>query len=147
MSQSTQRLRRYLRRDTAATTAEAKAREPAARGAREASRAVGSGRSDTRYDALTVEQVLAHLGELTPAGLAKLDRHERANQDRPAVRARIDALLDTEPWPGYDELDVPALRTALDTADRERLDSVLEYERAHQNRAGVLLAAQQAPER
>lgn len=48
---------------------------------------------------------------------------------------------------GYDQLDVPAVRAALDIADREQLDIVLAYERARRNRADVLLAAQQAPNR
>ena len=138
----TKKLLRYLGRDTAATTAEANAREPAAREAREASRTAVAA-PDTRYDALTVEEVLARLGELTPTGLAKLDRHERGHQNRPAVLAGIQARQNTEPWPGYDELDVPAVRSGLEAADRERLDIVLAYERAHRNRAGVLLAAQQ----
>lgn len=146
MTQSIQKLRRYIGRATAATTAEAKAREPAARGARGAARTAAAGLPDTRYDALTVEEVLARLGDLTPTGLATLDRHERAHQNRPAVLARIRALSDTEPWPGYDDLDVAGVRSALVAADRQRLDIVLAYERAHQNRAGVLLAAQQNPE-
>lgn len=91
--------------------------------------------------------MVGHLDELTPAGLATLDRHERAHQNRPEVLARIHALLNTEPWPGYDQLDVPAVRAALDIADREQLDIVLAYERARRNRADVLLAAQQAPNR
>jgi hypothetical protein len=95
------------------------------------------------YDALSVEEVLGHLDKLKPDVLAKLRVHERAHQDRATVLARIDVLLDSEPWPGYDALDVDGVRSVLDEADRERLATVLAYERAHQNRAGVVLAAQQ----
>jgi hypothetical protein len=99
----------------------------------------------TRYDALAAEEVLAHLGELAPAELAKLGVYERAHQNRAAVLADIDARLDNEPWPGYDALDVTGIRAGLNGAGRERLATVLAYERAHRNRAGVVLAAQQHP--
>ena len=59
------------------------------------------------------------------------------------VLADIDALLGNEPWPGYDGLDVDGVRFGLDGAARDRFVKVLAYERAHQNRAGVVLAAQQ----
>ena len=77
MSQPTQRLLRDVARGTAATTAEAKAREPAARGARGASRTAAAGIPNARIDGL--------VGDLTPAGLAKLDRRERAHQNRAGV--------------------------------------------------------------
>jgi hypothetical protein len=47
--------------------------------------------------------------------------------------------------PGYDDLDVPGVRSGLEHAGPERMGSVLAYERAHKNRAGVVLAAQQQP--
>ena len=136
MSQSKGKFRQFLGRGKAATTAEAMAREPAAR--REARAAA----APTAYDGLTEEDVLAHLGELTPAALAKLGDHERAHQNRGEVLAGIEARLDHEPWPGYDDLDVTGVRSGLD-AGRQRLDTVLAYERAHKNRAEILLAAQQ----
>jgi hypothetical protein len=134
MSKSTKKFMRFVGRGPAATTAEAKAREPEARGARAAG-----------YDALTVKEVLANLQGLPPADLAKLGDHERSHQNRAAVLAGIDALLGHEPWPGYDDLDVTGVRTGLNGAGRERLATVLAYERANKNRAGVLLAAQQSP--
>jgi hypothetical protein len=100
-----------------------------------------------RYDKLSVEEVLAHLDELAPADLAGLGAHERANQNRIALLAPIDALLGNEPWPGYDDLDVDGVRFGLDGAGRDRFVRVLAYERAHKNRAGVVLAAQQKPGR
>jgi hypothetical protein len=136
MSQSKGKFRQFLGRGKAATTAEAMAREPDAR------REVRTAATPSAYDGLTTEHVLAHLDELTPAALAKLGDHERANQNRGAVLAGIEARLSHEPWPGYDELDVTGVRSGLE-ADRERLDTVLAYERAHKNRAEVLLAAQQ----
>ena len=144
MSQSKGKFLQSLGRGKSATTAEAKEREPAAR--REARGASRPAAAPAAYDRLTVEEILAHLGVLTPAALTKLGDHERAHQNRRAVLAGIEARLDHEPWPGYDALDVTDVRAGLD-AGRQRLDTVLAYERAHQNRAEILLAAQQrAPE-
>lgn len=89
--------------------------------------------------------MLAHLGSLAPKHLAVLGDHERAHQNRVVVVSEIDARLDNEPWPGYDDLDVDGVRFGLDGADRDRYVMVLAYERAHRNRAGVVLAAQQKP--
>jgi len=136
MSQSKGKFLQYLGRGKAATTAEAMASEPGAR--REARPAA----APAAYDRLTVDEVLAHLGELPPAALAKLGDHERAHQNRGAVLAGIEARLGHEPWPGYDALDVTGVRSGLG-AGRQRPDTVLSYERAHKNRVEVLLAAQQ----
>jgi hypothetical protein len=95
------------------------------------------------YDGLSVEEVRGHLRTLSPADLAALGEHERANQNRRAIVADIDALLDRELWPGYDGLDVDGVRFGLDGAGPDRISAVMAYERAHQNRAGVVLAAQQ----
>ena len=67
--------------------------------------------------------------------------------NRVTLLAQIDALLGNEPWPGYDALDVDGVRFGLDGARRDRFVTVLAYERAHKNRAGVVLAAQQNPAR
>jgi hypothetical protein len=96
-----------------------------------------------RYDRLPVDAVLAHLDELTPRDLAKLGDYERSHRNRAAVLADVDARLGQEPWPGYDELDVDGVRFGLDGAHEDRFVMVLAYERAHRNRAGVVLAAQQ----
>jgi len=96
-----------------------------------------------RYDKLSAAQVCSHLTGLPATDLIKLGHHERTNQNRVVVLADIDALLGNEPWPGYDGLDVDGVRFGLDGAARDRYVKVLAYELAHQNRAGVVLAAQQ----
>jgi len=96
-----------------------------------------------RYDKLSAAQVCSHLNGLPATDLIKLGHHERTNQNRVVVLADIDALLGNEPWPGYDGLDVDGVRFGLDGAARDRYVKVLAYELAHQNRAGVVLAAQQ----
>ena len=95
------------------------------------------------YDKLHIDSVLAHVDKLAPKDLAKLGDHERTHQNRTKVLAEIDARLGHEPWPGYDGLDVNGVRFGLDGADPDRFVMVLAYERAHLNRAGVVLAAQQ----
>jgi hypothetical protein len=59
MSQPTHRPLRYIGRGTAATTAEAKAREPAARESRGASRTAAAGLPNARLDAVTAEELRA----------------------------------------------------------------------------------------
>jgi hypothetical protein len=95
------------------------------------------------YDGLSVEEVRGHLPSLSAAALATLGDHERAHRNRSLIVADIDALLDREPWPGYDGLDVDGVRFGLDGAGPDRVTAVLAYERTHRNRAGVLLAIQQ----
>jgi hypothetical protein len=46
-----------------------------------------------------------------------------------------------EPWPGYDKARVGEVRSELATADRALVRKVLEYERRHKRRKGVLDAA------
>jgi ferritin-like metal-binding protein YciE len=95
-----------------------------------------------RYDQLTAEEIAGKLGELSQIELAKVDAYERRHQDRTTVLSRIGTLRGDEPWPGYDELTVDEIRTALDDADDDRTARVRAYERAHKNRAGVLTAAE-----
>ena len=94
-----------------------------------------------RYDDLEAEQVLEHLGGLSQEALLKLGDYERAHRGRDEVLDRIAALTGDEPWPGYDEQTVPALQASFDDASRERLNTVITYERAHKNRADVLQTA------
>ena len=95
-----------------------------------------------RYDQLTAEEIAGKLGELSQIDLTKVDAYERRHQDRATVLSRIGTLRGDEPWPGYDELTVDQIRTALDDADDDRTARVRAYERAHKNRAGVLTAAE-----
>jgi ferritin-like metal-binding protein YciE len=95
-----------------------------------------------RYDALTADEITARLPELSQIDLAKVDSYERRHAGRATVLDRVDALRGDEPWPGYDELNVSEIRSALGEGDDERVKQVREYERAHKNRAGVLDAAE-----
>jgi ferritin-like metal-binding protein YciE/Asp-tRNA(Asn)/Glu-tRNA(Gln) amidotransferase C subunit len=96
----------------------------------------------TGYDKLTAEEIVAKLSELSQIDLAKVDAYERKHQNRTTVLERITTLRGDEPWPGYDELTVSELQTALGKADDDRIKAVRTYERAHKARAGVLKATE-----
>ena len=95
-----------------------------------------------RYDALTADEIVSRLSDLSQIDLAKIDSYERKNENRTTVLSRITALRGNEPWPGYDELTAAEVVSALGDADDGRVRKVRTYERAHKNRAGVLKATE-----
>jgi ferritin-like metal-binding protein YciE len=95
-----------------------------------------------RYDSLSAEEIIGRLPGLSQIDLAKLDSYERKNDNRTTVLSRISALRTEEPWPGYDELTVDEIESALGERDEQRSKDVAAYERTHKNRAGVLRSAQ-----
>ena len=98
------------------------------------------------YDELTAAEIVAKLPELSQIDLATVDAYERKHEDRSTIRTRISALRGDEPWPGYDELTVDEIHSAIGEADdEERASAVRDYERAHKNRAGVQDAVQREP--
>ena len=140
----------------AAKTARKTAAE-AKRGTRQARRVPGVARAEGQvkgavaspsdlaiagYDKLTAQEVIAKLSELSQIELAKVDAYERRHENRTTVLDRVGSLRGDEPWPGYDELTVSDLQTALAEADEDRLKAVRTYERAHKARAGVLKATE-----
>jgi hypothetical protein len=95
-----------------------------------------------RYDALTAEEIVGRLGELSQIDLAKVAAYERKHQMRSTILGRVDSLQGNEPWPGYDELTADEVRAMLADGDDDRVKQVRAYERAHKNRAGVMKAAE-----
>jgi ferritin-like metal-binding protein YciE len=95
-----------------------------------------------RYDELNADEIAGRLAELSQIDLAKVEAYERKREGRTTILSRIDSLRGEEPWPGYDELTVEAIRTALTDADDELTKRVRAYERTHKNRAGVLSATE-----
>jgi ferritin-like metal-binding protein YciE len=95
-----------------------------------------------RYDALTAEEIVGRLADLSQVDLAKVAVYERRHQNRSTVLGRIDSLQGDEPWPGYDELTADEVRAVLAESDDDRIRQVRAYERGHKNRAGVLKAAE-----
>jgi ferritin-like metal-binding protein YciE len=94
------------------------------------------------YDSLTVEEINGRLSSLSQIDLAKIDSYERRHQDRTTILNRVSTLRGSEPWPGYDELTVSEVQTALAEGDDELVDRARSYERAHKDRAGVLQASE-----
>jgi ferritin-like metal-binding protein YciE len=95
-----------------------------------------------RYESLTADEIASRLPELSQVELGVVEAYERKNAGRATVLERIRALRATEPWPGYDDMNVDELRTELAKADESRARTASEYERAHKNRAGVLEATE-----
>ena len=94
------------------------------------------------YDKLTADEIVAKLSELSQIELAKIEAYERRHENRTTVLDRASSLRGDEPWPGYDELTVAEIQTALGEADDDRLKTARSYERAHKARAGVLKATE-----
>ena len=93
------------------------------------------------YDKLTEDEIIAKMSELSQIELAKVDSYERRHENRSTVLERVGSLRGDEPWPGYDELTVSEIRTALSEADEDRVKAIRAHERAHKARAGVLDAS------
>jgi ferritin-like metal-binding protein YciE len=142
---------------TAATAAARKTATRAKRTARQARKVPGVAQAEgqvkgavaseadlgiPRYDALTAEEIVSRLAELSQIDLAKVDSYERRNQNRATVLGRITPLRGEEPWPGYDELTASEIQSVLGEGDDDRAAQVRNYERSHKNRAGVLRTAE-----
>jgi ferritin-like metal-binding protein YciE len=95
-----------------------------------------------RYGSLNADEIVGRLPQLSQSELGKVEAFERARDNRATVLGRISALRASEPWPGYDEMNVDELRRALSDADESRARAAREYERAHKNRAGVIAATE-----
>jgi hypothetical protein len=61
------------------------------------------------------------------------------------VLERVEALRGDEPWAGYDDQSVADVTGRLSDADDATRKKVLEYERRHKDRAGVVRAAERQP--
>jgi ferritin-like metal-binding protein YciE len=96
----------------------------------------------SRYDALTADEIIARLADLSQIDLAKVDAYERRNQNRTTVLSRVTTLRGDEPWAGYDELTADEVLAALSAGDDDLARQVRTYERSHKNRAGVMRAAE-----
>ena len=95
-----------------------------------------------RYDSLNADEITARLPQLSQVELGTVEAYERKKDGRATVLERIGTLRTSEPFAGYDDMNVDELRTALAKADDSRARAAREYERAHKNRAGVLEAAE-----
>ena len=93
-----------------------------------------------RYSRLNEEKAIADLHRLNQVELTAIETFERANRDREAVLNKLRYLRQTEPVPGYDELEPEAIAKALSGADTETVKAVRGYERKFRGRPAALEA-------
>ena len=122
---------------TAAASANA-----AAAPARAAAATVAPAEPFTGYGTLTAEQIAGRLRELSQRELAAVRAFEAAGDARQTILDRVEALTAPEPLPGYDELTVEDIQPRLTDGGPAVATRVLEYERRHKQRAGVIDAAE-----
>lgn len=96
------------------------------------------------YRTLDAEQITARLPHLSQAELAVIDGYEGAHARRAPVLDTIVSLRRTEPWPGYETMNVSQIRERLWQADPTVARKVLDYERDHEQRPTITTAAERA---
>lgn len=96
------------------------------------------------YDSKNAADITSELDGLSQIDLGKVDAYERRHQNRTTVLGKIDSLRGDEPWPGYDELTVDEITSALAAGGEHAADAekVREYERRHKDRTGVIEATE-----
>lgn len=94
------------------------------------------------YDSKNAAEIVSALSGLSQIDLGKVDAYERRHENRTTILQKIGTLRGSEPWPGYDELTVDEVRSALSGDRADEADAVREYERRHKGRAGVLEATE-----
>ncbi len=95
------------------------------------------------YDKQTAEDIAARLQGFSQRELRTIDAYERKRENRATITDRIAKLLGQQPWAGYDEQDVDAVASRLNTVDSDTAREVKRYERDHKDRAGVIQATDQ----
>ena len=94
------------------------------------------------YDALTAEEIIGRLPQLSQKTLTQLAAYETAHDARATVLERIRSLQERQPAPGYDQLNVADVQKLLTGADTALATRVRDYERGHKRRDSVLQAAE-----
>jgi hypothetical protein len=95
------------------------------------------------YDKQSAEAIASRLKGFSQRELRTIDAYERKRENRATITDRVAKLLGRQPWAGYDEQDVDAVTSKLNSVDSDTAREVKRYERDHKNRAGVLQAADQ----
>ncbi|HYH87662.1 MAG TPA: DUF892 family protein [Solirubrobacteraceae bacterium] len=94
------------------------------------------------YESLTASEVVSKLPDYTQAQLRAAVAYERAHRKRATVIERAQALQESEPFDGYDELTAREIAQRLPDAGEPTARRVREYEGRHQRRVEVLETAQ-----
>jgi hypothetical protein len=95
------------------------------------------------YDKQSAEDIASRLKGFSQRQLRTIDAYERKRSNRATITDRVAKLLGEQPWAGYDEQDVDAVASKLNTVDSDTAKKVKRYERDHKDRAGVIQAADQ----
>ena len=94
------------------------------------------------YESLTASEVVSKLPDYTQAQLRAAVAYERAHRKRTTVIERAQALQESEPFDGYDELTAREIAQRLPDVGEPTARRVREYEGRHQRRVEVLETAQ-----
>jgi len=94
------------------------------------------------YESLTASEVVSKLPDYTQAQLRATVAYERAHRKRATVIERAQALQESEPFEGYDELTAREVAQRLPDAGEPTARRVREYEGRLQRRVEVLETAQ-----
>jgi ferritin-like metal-binding protein YciE len=94
------------------------------------------------YESLTASEAVAKLTDFTQDQLKATIAYERAHRKRTTVIERAQALQESEPFDGYDELTARDVAQRLTDAGEATARRVREYEGRHKRRVEVLEAAQ-----
>jgi len=95
------------------------------------------------YDKQSAADIAGKLKGFSQRELRLIDAYERKHENRTTITDRIASLSGDEPWSGYDEQGVEAIKKALSEANDELARTVRGYEREHKGRAGVIEAAEE----
>ena len=103
---------------------------------------VKSGEPIAGYDAMSAVDIAQKLKTLSQLRLKRVRAYEMAHQARTSVLHRISCLTAHQPWADYDTQQIGEIIAVLATADADTARQVLDYEREHKGRAGVVAAAE-----
>lgn len=92
------------------------------------------------YDSMTAKEIVAKLNGMTNAELLDVKIYEVANQNRVTVVREVNSKMVDLPVANYDSMTVSELETVLPTLSAEELNTIKEYETAHENRVTLLRA-------
>jgi hypothetical protein len=95
-----------------------------------------------RFSQLSITDIKQQLRTLAQSDLTVVEGYERTHANRPPVLDTIEQLRGSEPWDGYDTMNLDKITTQLQNVPAGVARRVLQYERLHQQRPEVISAAE-----
>ncbi len=95
------------------------------------------------YDKQTADDIAAKLNGHSQRELRMISAYEVKHQNRTTITDKLAKLTGEEPWSGYDEQSVDAIKKVISEIDVQQAKTVRDYERPRKDRTGVVRAAQQ----